>query len=128
MKRTSSYAVLSLGLMLMGGSVMYAQQATPRKPSSAEPGQSNPAPSKTPARPNNPQVSPVPSTVEQGQRRTNFRGAIEGAALSEQALATCVAIANQEEIAISQFAQDKVQNEKVREFAKMMVKEHTAYL
>jgi predicted outer membrane protein len=47
---------------------------------------------------------------------------------ADQTLATCVAIDNQEEVALARFAQDKVQNEDVKKFAKMMVEDHQAFL
>lgn len=46
----------------------------------------------------------------------------------DQVLATCVAIANQEEIAIAKFAQEKAKNPEVREFAQMLVKDHQQFL
>ena len=47
---------------------------------------------------------------------------------SDQQLATCVAIANQEEIAIARFAEEKAHNAEVKEFAKMLVEEHQSFL
>ena len=47
---------------------------------------------------------------------------------SDQQLATCVAIGNQEEIAIAKFAEEKADNPAVKEFAKMLVKDHQAFL
>ncbi len=47
---------------------------------------------------------------------------------SDQALATCVAIANQKEVALAQFAKSKVKNDDVKEFAEMMVKDHQEML
>ena len=47
---------------------------------------------------------------------------------ADQTLATCVAIDNQEEVALAKFAQDKVQHEDVKKFAKMMVEDHQAFL
>ena len=46
----------------------------------------------------------------------------------DQTLATCVAIDNQTEIAIVKMAKDKLQDEKVQEFAEMMIKDHQAFL
>ena len=46
----------------------------------------------------------------------------------DQTLATCVAICNQEEIAIAKFAQEKASSPEVKEFAKMLVKDHQAFL
>ncbi len=47
---------------------------------------------------------------------------------SDQTIATCVAIANQEEVAIAQFAKDKVRHDDVKEFASMLIKDHQAML
>ncbi len=47
---------------------------------------------------------------------------------SDQTLATCVAIANQTEVAIARFAKDKVQNQEVKDFANQLVKDHQALL
>lgn len=47
---------------------------------------------------------------------------------SDQTLATCVAIGNQEEIAIARFAESKAKNDDVKEFAKTLVKDHQAFL
>lgn len=59
-------------------------------------------------------------TAEAGQR-AQWQNA-------DQTLATCVAIDNQEEVALAKFAQDKVQHEDVKKFAKMMVEDHQAFL
>jgi predicted outer membrane protein len=47
---------------------------------------------------------------------------------TDQMLATCLAIDNQEEIAIARFAQEKADSKDVREFAKMLAKEHQTCL
>ncbi len=47
---------------------------------------------------------------------------------ADQTLATCVAIDNQEEVALAKFALDKAQREDVKKFAKMMVEDHQAFL
>jgi hypothetical protein len=60
----------------------------------------------------------VTKTVEE---RTSWRD-------GDHFLATCIAINNQEEVALSQWAQDKLQNAKAKEFAKMLVKDHSAFL
>lgn len=48
--------------------------------------------------------------------------------ISDQALATCLAIENQEEVAISKFAEDKAKSQKVKEFAAMIAKDHRSFL
>ena len=47
---------------------------------------------------------------------------------ADQSLATCVAIGNQEEIAIAKFAEQKAQSQEVKDFARMLVKDHQAFL
>ncbi len=47
---------------------------------------------------------------------------------ADQTLATCVAIDNQEEVALAKFVQDKVQHADVKKFANMMVEDHQAFL
>jgi predicted outer membrane protein len=51
-----------------------------------------------------------------------------GAAQIDQAIATCLALGNQEEVALAQFAQDRVQNEEVKRFVEMMIEQHQAAL
>ncbi len=52
-----------------------------------------------------------------------------GAAASlDEGIATCIALGNQEEIALAQFAEGRVQNERVKEFVQMMIKDHRAAL
>lgn len=46
----------------------------------------------------------------------------------DQAMAGVVVIQNQEEVALSKLAQDKLQNEEARRFATMMIEQHQAYL
>jgi hypothetical protein len=48
--------------------------------------------------------------------------------LDERTLASCVAIANQKEVAITQFAKEKLKDEDVKEFAEMIIKDHQAFL
>jgi predicted outer membrane protein len=48
--------------------------------------------------------------------------------VNQQQLASCIAIANQEEVSIAQFASSKTKNDEVKEFAKMLVDEHQAFL
>jgi len=46
----------------------------------------------------------------------------------DQALASCLAIANQEEIALAKLAEDKSKSKDVKDFAEMLVKDHLAFL
>lgn len=81
----------------------FAQQAQP-----AQPGQ--------PAQPRPGQVSPSQGP-NQGSPMIN-----------EQSMATCLAIANQEEIAIAEFASEKSKNKDVKEFAQMLIEDHQEFL
>jgi len=47
---------------------------------------------------------------------------------TDQSLASCLAIANQEEITIAKFAEEKTRNDDVKSFAKMLQKDHQAFL
>jgi predicted outer membrane protein len=53
-----------------------------------------------------------------------YASAQAGAGNLDQAIAACLYLGNQEEIAISQFAVDRTQDQKVRQFAEMMVRDH----
>lgn len=46
----------------------------------------------------------------------------------DQLMASCVAVGNQEEIAIAEFARQKSQNEDVKKFVEMMITDHHTYL
>jgi predicted outer membrane protein len=48
--------------------------------------------------------------------------------LTTQHLATCLALDNQEEVILAKFAQEKIKNEEVAKFAKMLVEEHQSTL
>jgi predicted outer membrane protein len=48
--------------------------------------------------------------------------------LNDHALASCVAIANQEEVAMAKFAEGKAHSKKVKEFASMIAKDHREFL
>lgn len=43
-------------------------------------------------------------------------------------LASCVALDNQEEVAIARWAQDRLENKDAKEFAQMLIKDHSAFL
>src|SRR5690606_24443151 len=64
----------------------------------------------------------------QAQRReTNDDARMNNQGLSKH-LAACVALGNQEEIAISQVGLQRAQNEKVKQFAQQMINDHGKYL
>jgi hypothetical protein len=61
------------------------------------------------------------SVTKSVEERTSWRD-------GDHFLASCIAINNQEEVALSQWAQDKLQNAQAKEFAKMLVKDHSEFL
>lgn len=46
---------------------------------------------------------------------------------TDRSLATCIAIGNQEEIALTQFAVEHIQNPEVKKFAQMLIDDHTKF-
>jgi len=66
----------------------------------------------------------------QGQENQQFRQGGQQAQWqnADHMLATCVAIGNQEEIAVAKFAEEKAKNNDVKEFARMMQKDHQSFL
>jgi predicted outer membrane protein len=46
----------------------------------------------------------------------------------DHTMASCVAIENQEEVALAKFAQDKAKNKEVKDFASMIAKDHQDFL
>jgi predicted outer membrane protein len=101
--------------MLLSASFMatpvLAQQAQP-----VQPGQ--------PARPGV-QVQVNPNGTAGARVAT---GQIASVPINEHTLAACVAIANQEEVAIAKMAADKAKHKDVKEFAKMLAEEHQGFL
>jgi len=90
---------------------LFAQQAQP-----VQPGQ--------PARPGvQVQVNPnrTPGAQGAGGQSTSIP-------VNEHAIAACVAIANQEEVAMAKLAVQKAKDKDVKDFANMMIEEHTSYL
>ncbi len=74
--------------------------------------------------------NPVPAAGQNPNTAAPARGQGDRAPWqnTDQALATCIAIANQTEVALAQFAKEKLQNEDVKEFAETMIKDHQALL
>jgi len=68
-----------------------------------------------------PDRSGQPATAQRTQRTPGQAG--QGASL-DQNIAACLVLGNQQEIALAQFAQQRAQNEQVKEFAQMIVEEH----
>lgn len=98
---------ITLSLALAGATAMSAVAQNPAtRP--AQPGQPRPAGAVTqPGQPGQP-------------------GAQAGSL--DQGIAACIALGNQEEIALAQYASTRAKNEKVKEFAQTMQREHTAAL
>jgi len=64
-----------------------------------------------------------------GQAAQGNQAGQRGRAMNaDQKLASCIAIANQEEIAIARMAEEKLHNREIKEFAKMLVEDHQAFL
>lgn len=73
------------------------------------------------------------AVVEPQARPLGAAGQVAGApggeaAQVDHAIATCLALGNQEEIALAQFAEGRVKNDKVKEFVATMLKEHRSAL
>lgn len=83
-----------------------------------------------PAQPVQPGQQVRPGT--QVQVNPNAQAAGAHAAMRPMAdqhtLAACLAIANQEEVALAEIASDKSKNKDVKEFAKMVIDDHQAFL
>ncbi len=105
--KSATTMVLSASLM---ATPVLAQQAQP-----VQPGQ--------PARPGV-QVQVNPNAT--GARAAP--GQIASAPINEHTLAACVAIANQEEVAIAKMAADKAKDKDVKEYARMLVDDHQGFL
>jgi predicted outer membrane protein len=75
-----------------------------------------------------PQPQPQPHTNPPSNTMTGATGATGMATSDEDRFfATCIAIANDNEIALAQLAEQKAQNPEVKEFAKKMVEDHTKF-
>lgn len=61
------------------------------------------------------------SAAKAGEQRSSWKNA-------DHMLASCVAIDNQEEVAVARFAEKKLTNTAAKDFAKMLIADHTAYL
>jgi len=60
-------------------------------------------------------------TTAAGGQRSQGQG-------SDHMLASCIAIANQEEVAMARMAEEKASSNEVKEFARMLVKDHQSFL
>jgi putative membrane protein len=118
-------ALMAFGVSTAFAATAFSQQATQPVPQpKVQPGVVVEQPKAA-----RPAVQPGVQVIQPGiqQQTTNFRGSNQ-AQSNEQALASCVAIENQTEVAIAQFAENKAKDKDVKEFAKMLVEEHQAFL
>ncbi len=74
------------------------------------------------------QAQPNATQVQQAQGQAGSSGQRNPSKNSDQMLATCVAIGNQEEVAIAKFAGEKAHHQDVKDFAAMLVKDHQSFL
>ena len=69
------------------------------------------------------QLPNQPGQPAAGGQYAGAQGASASAQV-DQAIAACLALGNEEEIALAQFAESRVKNEKVKQFVAMMIKDH----
>lgn len=48
--------------------------------------------------------------------------------MTQQSMAACVALSNQEEVSLAEFASDKTKNDDVKDFTKHLISDHQAFL
>lgn len=82
----------------------------------------NQQPGVPPAQP--PQTVPGQSIPGRGIVNSQPATAQQSAGQLDQAIASCLALGNQEEVALAEFAKDKVKNDRVKQFADTMQKQH----
>lgn len=104
-------ATMVLGASVSAGAAFAQQAVQPAQP--VQPGQ--------PARPG------VQVQVNPNSQTAGANGAMRPMA-DQHTLAACLAIANQEEVSIAEFASEKSKNKDVKEFAKMIIDDHQAFL
>jgi predicted outer membrane protein len=104
-------------------SLAMAQSATETEPSTTtrqtEPSAS--APSQT--TPGQTTPSAVPGQAS-SQRQPGQAGQAGQAGGLDQQIAACAVLANQEEVALAQFAKDRAESDQVKQFAEMMIEQH----
>jgi len=109
----NAFAVFAFGAVIVVAELLTAQQP--------QPGQAQP---RQPAQPG--QVQPQQGQI--GGTRVVQPGQHAAWQGNDHFLASCVAIANQEEIAIAKFAKDKLHNDDVKDFAQMLIEDHQEFL
>jgi predicted outer membrane protein len=72
------------------------------------------------------QERPRPTAPADGQKpqRITVHRPVEGAQSADRTIAECLAISNQEQVALATLAAEKTQNPKVKQFAETMIKDH----
>ena len=65
---------------------------------------------------------------ERSNNQSGSRGDRSGWNNPDQAMAGCVTIQNQEEVALVTMSEDRLQNEEAKKFATMLIEQHQAYL
>jgi predicted outer membrane protein len=95
----------ALAIAALTASTIQAQQATTQNP--AQPGQS--------------------AANANAGAYASPQGAAAAGQL-DQAIATCLALGNHEEVALAKFAQGRAESDQVKQFAEMMVRDHQAAL
>jgi hypothetical protein len=103
-------------LSIMGISGLTTLAAPPKVEESPKPRQPATAEQRNDAREDQRDVART-----DGQQQTAWRN-------GDHFLASCVAIENQEEIALAQWAEQKLQSNEAKEFARMLVKDHSDFL
>jgi predicted outer membrane protein len=75
------------------------------------------------------QNTAIEQQSQPGAARTQTPGAPQGeAGQLDQAIAACLQLGNQEEIAVAQFAEGRVQSNEAKQFVAMMLRDHRAAL
>ncbi len=106
--------------VLFVGAALFAQQ-----PATTQPGQpQQPAGQVLPGQANQGQVNQT-KPMQNQQNANQGHGTMHS---SNDSIAACLAIDNQEEIQLAQLAKDKAKNSQVKEFATMLVEEHKTCL
>ncbi len=103
-------------------SMAMAQSATETEPSTT-PRQTEPSasdPSQTPGQ-TTPGARPGQATTQRQPGQAGQAGQPGGL---DQQIAACMVLANQQEIALAQFAKDRSESDQVKQFAKMLIEQH----
>lgn len=94
---------------------VFASQATAQTATETEPATT---PSQTDPSTSPDQATPGQTPVQRPAGQANQAGGLD------QQIAACGVLANQEEIALAQFAKDRAESDQVKQFAEMMIEQH----